>query len=457
MAAKRLKDTLDFLTALKSSGVETESNDKVQQSQENMLQSCLSDLKNTPAISMTEATQMLKDVQGANIPQWMQREIQDCVLTLTADKPREQDEGGQTAKNKLQLNKYLENYFTEEEWNTLRSSSHSQNTKLQVVCNRFRLLGLTCPREVTSVLGLSIVLLAGHQGPPENLIVAHHRTRSMLEDFKTMTKNITKRTRRSDILLYPMYPHELPEDIYNTAYPDGDTPVKCPLDIGALQMLAEDLPARNTRATLSNKRKNNFHRDDYIKENLFSQQLMEFMRNQLALPNEQHAEVRLLRRKRPLPLALMDGSLEEHPGEAPERKEAKNTETTPEPEKPQAEALPVDTPPNKSLEEMERKVREQLEHNKTPPAKRSNETEKKTSPAQPKAKKPKKEKQPPKTSPKTKCNLKYPGVEAQDPIHFGDYRIYTCPKSSNWRVQKKVKKRTKLLAGRKTHRRRGDV
>ena len=121
MAAKRLKDTLDFLTALKSSGVETESNDKVQQSQKNMLQSCLSDLKNTPAISMTEATQMLKDVQGANIPQWMQREIQDCVLTLTADKPREQDEGGQTAKNKLQLNKYLENYFTEEEWNTLRS------------------------------------------------------------------------------------------------------------------------------------------------------------------------------------------------------------------------------------------------------------------------------------------------------------------------------------------------
>lgn len=451
MAERRLKDMLDFLSALRKSGTNMDDDERVKLTQQQMLQSCLVDLKDAPSIGMPQATQMLKDVQNADIPEWMKDDIRTCVQDKILQQPN--PENKKPPNNKMQRNVHLQNYLTHEEWSTLRSPSLSASTKMHVMCKRFQLLHLTCPAETTCVLAISILVLASHQGAPEELQVSHQRTYKILEDFKTTLKIVTKRTKRSNVMIYPDSVKDLPQDLLKAAYPGG-LPVECPLDLKVLGFLAEDLPARKSRSTISNKR-SSFHQTDaginlkeMLANPLFSRMIDAFQQPQDAfiqmLPPKKKAALQIKNEDVPLQFGSEQKAI--CAGEAGSA-EPVPTEDAAKEVSPNADAEEIEkAQPVKSIDEMAAQVQMQLAHNKAPAAKAKPEDS-----IAPAAKLKTKGKGKGKGKEKSekaakKTGLKFPGTKAQDPIHFGDFTIYTCPKTSNWRAKRSGEKKDKAFS-----------
>eukprot|EP00438_Fugacium_kawagutii_P009346 Skav225347 [mRNA] locus=scaffold250:3861:5297:+ [translate_table: standard] len=459
MADKRLKEMLDFLSALRTSGANMDDDETVKQTQQQMLQSCLVDLRDAPSIRTPQFTQMLKDLQDADIPEWMREDIRTCVQNKVLQQPN--PENLKPANNKTQRHMHLHNFLTQEEWTTLRSSSQSANTKLHVLCKRFQLLRLTCPSEPTCVLAISILVLSSHQGAPEELQVSHQRTFKVLEDFKATLKIVTKRTKRSDLLIYPDSPRDLPQEMFKEAYPGGGVPTECPLDVRVLNFLSEDLPARKSRATLSNKQRSFHQNDGFNLQEILHNPMLARMLQALQQPQDDLIQM-LPTKKKKIALQLMNdeapapmdfGSQQKAitAGEDP----AANAET---PEVPAADAakesfpdpaaktIEKETQPAKSIDEMAAQVQRQLAHNKSPAAKVDPEDSNGTAPKSNKKGKGKGKGsgKTPKTIKKPN-GLKCPGTKACDPIHWGKYTIYTCPKSFNWRVKRDGEKKDKAF------------
>lgn len=445
---------LDFLSALRTSGANMDDDVSVKRAQQQMLESCLVDLKGAPPIRMTQATQMLKDVQNAAIPDWMRDNIRECVQEKVLQ--QENPENPKQASNKTQRNMHLHNYLTQDEWNALRSPVQSANTKMHLMCKRFHLLRLTCPSETTSVLAISILLLSSHQGDPEELQVPHQRAYRILEDFKATLKTVTKRTKRSDLLMYPETVQNLPPEILKGAYPAA-LPVECPLDVRVLCFLAEDLPARKSRATLSSK-KSSFCQGGVDFKEMLSNPLLSRMLEAFQQP---HDLIQMLPPKKRKSLENKNGEVAIQFGNeqraicAGEAEPAAHdaTEAAPEADVPRAAAankpVPTDAAKKieeaqspKSIDEMAAHVQQQLAHNKNP----KKEKPEATAPA------PKDQKAKPKTKSKAaktvkqESALKFAGTKQRNPIHFGDFTIYTCPKSCNWRVKRNGEKKDKAFS-----------
>lgn len=460
MAAQRLKDMLGFLTALEKSGFNPAAHDGVKDTQQKMLHGCLLDLQQAPSIAIQEATQMLQDVQSASIPDWMKEEIIKGVQEKVSSTAEEQNGGAKRGKNLTQKHLHLQNYMTESDWKTLRSSSHSLSTKVQCLCRRFGLLKLTCPSEGTSVLAVSLLSLASHQGPPEELLVDGFKTFSLLADFKCSVKSFTKKMKRSDLLVYPANPQDMPEALFKAAYAPGEPPVECPMDCGALAVLCEDLPARKSNVKVSGARvRASFRRDDPITGMLGAQNLLEQLASLMNGQPRQLPLTMLGPRKRNLLAIGNEGG--QDPGQEPAAKGS----PTPEPS-PARTPLALPAPPTeqkpvaevKDVDEMAELLTQQLTHNKSNAAKRPSEHAEEEPNKAPKTEKPKakgkakadkkKKGNNAEKGPKTKGKeaLGFPGTDPQAPIHHGGWTIYICPKSSNFRVKKDGDKKDKAFS-----------
>ena len=448
MAAQRMKDMLAFLATLKA--VAADGSSSFQEAHRKILESCLVDLKDLN-LSMPDATSILRDVQAAEIPVWMKDGIVECVQQKVANgSVNGSGPVKKVAHNALQKNLHLQHYLTAEEWEILQGKQGC-NVKILALCKRFVALGLTCPSELTSVLAISLLLLASHQGAPENLTVDGMKVYHMLQDFKSAVKNCSKSRKRSELLLYPPCPQELPEALFKAAYPAGQVPVKNPLDEWALKALTADLPARNTRTVVRGTR----HAPSPTCTGNVGSQVLSMLEQMLAgqAPRKQLG-LTYLTNKRKQPLAIMNGPAEVEASPAPS--------PSPEPAKPKLEdtpqvkeTIPVEVTPPKTVDAMAASVRAQLQHNKgsgkrladsqepeasTQKAKVAKKTTKKAAKA--KSKKPT-------TSPKPtsgECTLPFPGTKAQKPIHHSGFTIYVCPKSFNFRAKRDGEKKDKAFS-----------
>ncbi|CAK9020522.1 unnamed protein product, partial [Durusdinium trenchii] len=309
MAAQRMKDMLAFLATLKA--VAADGSSSFQEAHRKILESCLVDLKDLN-LSMPDATSILRDVQAAEIPVWMKDGIVECVQQKVANgSVNGSGPVKKVAHNALQENLHLQHYLAAEEWEILQGKQGC-NVKILALCKRFVALGLTS--ELTSALAISLLLLASHQGAPENLTVDGMKVYHMLQDFKSAVKNCSKSRKRSELLLYPPCPQELPEALFKAAYPAGQV----------LSMLEQMLAGQA-------------------------------LQKQLGLT--------YLTNKRKQPLAIMNGPAEVEASPAPS--------PSPEPAKPKLEdtpqvkeTIPVEVTPPKTVDAMAASVRAQLQHNK---------------------------------------------------------------------------------------------
>ena len=193
MAVNKLKEMINFLKQvghIKDAGVH-----------EKMLSACLVDLETGPAIQFHEATDMLQIVQEAEIEGWMREKIQNLVQTKMISSVAREDT--KRARAVQQRNLWVYNYLLATEWDVLRSSSHSLDSKLQVVSRRFACLGLTSPSEPTYKLGVAILLLSSHCGPVEDFTLDVGKAFGVLHDLKACVKLASRRSKHSGIPSLP--------------------------------------------------------------------------------------------------------------------------------------------------------------------------------------------------------------------------------------------------------------
>ncbi|CAK9065344.1 unnamed protein product, partial [Durusdinium trenchii] len=213
------------------------------------------------------------------------------------------------------------------------------------------------------------------KGPPEELLVDGFKTFSLLADFKCPVKSFTKKMKRSDLLVYPANPQDMPEALFKAAYAPGEPPVECPMDCGALAVLCEDLPARKSNVKVSGARvRASFRRDDPITGMLGAQNLLEQLASLMNGQPRQLPLTMLGPRKRNLLAIGNEGG--QDPGQEPAAKGS----PTPEPS-PARTPLALPAPPTeqkpvaevKDVDEMAELLTQQLTHNKSNAAKRPSE------------------------------------------------------------------------------------
>ena len=444
MAQQRFQQLLEFLTTLTE--VNGDSANTMDQ-RRRLLRSCLHDFVSGPPVTMSEGTAMLRQVQNSSIPQWMKDEVISSLENKMV-----QNEDVSRARTDMQKNMFLYNYFDEKEWGVLMNENNSLDPKLHVIKGRCIAIGLTHPTEPTFVLANAILHIASHTGPIENLQVDSQKSLAVLKELKTMVKLGCKRVQHSGIVFYPADPGDLPQATRENAYRHGPA-AQCPLDVKTITDLAATLPARDTHHEIRSRRSFRTRSlcdenmgamiGNWVCDNLFAGFAQGGGGNAFNLqmlgngaPKRKHSQ-----------LAIEDAVRHEaapEPKEIAPKPDAAKPDDNQEPEV-EKQSAQVSNP--KGIDSMAASIADQLVAN-------SNEKKDKPKKNTPKSKaKAKAKAKVQKVVSGGSANVKslaFPGTTAHDPIYHEDVcTIYTCPKSSNWRVKKNTDKKDKAFSWKK--------
>ena len=449
MAERRFEDMLAFLQALKQNSA----GETVTQTQERMLQGCLKDLEQGPPLTMSSASAMLAKLENGSLPDRMRSAIVCCIQAKVAapDAEAQSNNKGKKAKNCQQSCNALQNYFTRDDWQSLQGTA-SFETKQQTVAKRLACLGLTNPAEGTYVLAVALLYLAHHKGPADNLQVSPQDALSTLQGLKSKVRSWAKSSSHSGLSEYPSRPEELPEDLLGRAFA-GLSPMKCPLDLARLTMLAEWLPARKTKGVLNTGRQAPGFCEPQLSQNSMQQAFMWVCQQMQKQKEPLGADLTFLPRTGRTKKCLLDEPDPQPAAEAQEAPDCKKqgselqaSEQAGDRVFAQRQQLALPPPEEGAAENvasMASEVHVHLKRNKLqeqeraePAAKKARTTKKPAEdhPAGCKkqaATEKKKEAAPPVTD-----KLPAKGnTAAKGPMVLQKCTVYTCPKSSNWRVK----------------------
>ena len=499
MAEARLQELLGFLDALKAT---SSSDDEFLEKHKALIERCLAQLANLPAVTLAEGTRMLGALRTAKLPV----SLFQCMLEHVQAKLSAETEPVATKKNQMQKVP-LAAYLTESEWKMLLAECSTLKLRLQCLSRRLILLGCTCPSEQTYVTGVGIALLSGHRGPADRFRVTPVSALTILGDFKSNLKASARHGVRSDVQSYPFVPAELPPAMLQKAYGD-EGPTRCQLSEESLAAVVAALPARKTHTSVEATRSMSgkvLRKDDSVQHFLTRLALQSLSAGKSArqdddvLPGLQILSGSSSKRSTPLGmLELEDGKAAEAcpaaktPRLAAEAAAAEPAEPAEQPAATEATAF-VDDMTEKLLLQLKKKqpkkgqateaAQEEQEDEQTTPKKENaskQDPSKQTTPAEknnaakkdpskqatPTKKKDAAKKDPSKQttpcakktkaagkdpSPKTKKDfdlkqLRFPGTGQKDPQHFGQWTVYTCPNSSNWRLKKQGDKKDKAFS-----------
>lgn len=444
MAQQRFQQLLEFLTTLNQ--VNGDSPNTLDQ-RRRLLRSCLQDFMSGPVLEMSAGTAMLREVQDSSIPQWMK----DDVITAVENKMCQNESVGKKARHGLQKNMFLFNYFGEKEWGVLMSENKGLDPKLQVIKGRCVAIGLTHPTEPTCVLANAILHLASHTGAIEDFQVDKRKAFGLLKEIKTLVKLGSKRACHSGIAIYPADPQDLPQQLRDRAY-QNEPAVQCPLDVSMIQELATTLPARDTHHDI--RAKHSFKSRSQCDDNMGSMVGSLLCNGLLAglfqgggsgLNGLNGVNLQMLgngaQKRKYGQLAIEDGKLQvDEAGTKPEDKndQEPNAVQSAEASKP------------KGIDGMAAIIADQLVANSSEKNGKATKPTKSKGKANAKASAKSKVKQVASGGSASLKSLVFPGTAGRDPIYFGDVAtIYTCPKSSNWRVKKNTDKKDKAFSWKK--------
>ena len=112
------------------------------------------------------------------------------------------------------------NYYTEQDWAGLLSSTKPLMNKVQIIVDRFMSLGITCPDEWTIAWATAILVRCHFRVFPKYKAVF-----DLVGDFKEAVRSCKKPWPFSFIANYPTIPQELPANVFAHAYDPDDQPV----------------------------------------------------------------------------------------------------------------------------------------------------------------------------------------------------------------------------------------
>ena len=117
------------------------------------------------------------------------------------------------------------NYYTEQDWAGLLSSTKPLANKVQIIVDRFMSLGITNPDEWTIAWAIAVLILSHFRVFPKYKSIF-----AIVGDFKEALKACKKPWPFSFISNYPTTPKELPASVFAHAYDPDDQPVSKELE-----------------------------------------------------------------------------------------------------------------------------------------------------------------------------------------------------------------------------------
>ena len=150
------------------------------------------------------------------------------------------------ARRSLQTCLTVEGYLTESEWQRLSDDKGLMSTKVHVVADRLRLVGLTNPSENTVKSAAAVVLHFGCHG----VHLSQDSKFQLVQHFKTTLRAMTRNYQHPfpHMERYPPTALMLDDPIRHYAYQD-DAPA--PKECASLAAVAATIPMRSTNKTLA--------------------------------------------------------------------------------------------------------------------------------------------------------------------------------------------------------------
>ena len=201
----------------------------------------------TSSMSIVEAERVCAALR--RIP-WLNTDLEDllgCVAMKTL-----QNGPSVAGRTKLQDFRCLRNYFTHEQWKVLTNYQHNCENKLELIVNQATLLGLRNPSE-TIAQAMSALYFVLAQGFQKAMAILPSMKYATNKNLKKHIKNNSASPVSSWVPLLDREPGIFCgkySELYRSVFPDS-SPVDCPFDVVQLQALADTIPARTTRQSMS--------------------------------------------------------------------------------------------------------------------------------------------------------------------------------------------------------------
>jgi len=131
-------------------------------------------------------------------------------------------------------------YQTQEDWDFYRDPKKFFSAKMTRMVERALLLGCTYPDEQAIKWMLATLLLSHYdEMPPPREIF------NKLKELKQTFASERKTSTCEKLILYPSSPHDLPKDIFNSAYPEGG-PQPVLVELSGISVVADQIPLRRS-------------------------------------------------------------------------------------------------------------------------------------------------------------------------------------------------------------------
>ena len=156
-------------------------------------------------------------------------------------------------KTKLQSFEAITEYFTQTQWTFLLSPSTSKGHKLEGILGHATALGLTNGTEPCCQFFAAFYLTVT-EGHDAALAMAGSSKHDVLKHMKKSIRMAVRTPPSHCVTALDAKPSDFERQypsVYKAAFPNGDKPAVCPLDMVRLQQLAASIPMRSTSKILA--------------------------------------------------------------------------------------------------------------------------------------------------------------------------------------------------------------
>ena len=240
MAAAELIEQLHGCSAFFASQSSLLSPEAISQSQKAMTSSLLAQIQNIAKLDAGSAAKLNEALNGSSFDIESKQELASAVAQKTMTSVAAATAGG---PRRLQTLCKLQAYLTEEDWATLQDGQRSIARKLQTLVDRLCLLGLQNPTEATIKHIVSVLACAHDLQMTAEVLHSHVIDVKAAIHARAGTVHTSVR-----LTVFPDDPSELPAELYNAAYSDGDP--QC-VELPGLASMMARVPLRNTNKSLS--------------------------------------------------------------------------------------------------------------------------------------------------------------------------------------------------------------
>jgi hypothetical protein len=191
-----------------------------------MVGSIVNKLNGMGRISASDAMSLNEAVEVSSLPRLHKDTIAEAIdrhLTTASDQ-----QVGQCDEARGHKLKFIQNYLIASEWAELKATDATYWRRMNIIVTRLRLCGVKFLAEETVRWGVALVavLTTTRSGK----MPSHTLIWNMQQEFKQCFHSCSAPVVSKGLKMYPQFPKDLPQGIYDAAYTKEDPPIDMEVD-----------------------------------------------------------------------------------------------------------------------------------------------------------------------------------------------------------------------------------